>query len=148
MNDSSKALSDQVFHRFLRLLRYVRQQARQMKGKGIGPRDFAVLRYLLEEGPATVGEVRVHLQKSPSTTSTLIADLEEAGYVTRTRSKKDNRVVLVELTSTGQNIAQNTPLTGLPLLRRQLRTLPQERLQLIDGVLAEILGLMEVTDSG
>lgn len=147
MSNSSEALADQVFHRFLKLKRCLRQQARQMDSRGISPRNFAVLRFLLESGSATVGEVQAYLYQSASTASTVIAQLEEAGYVTRTRSEQDNRVVVVELTPAGQDIAQNTPLTGFPLLRRRLRALPEKRLLLIDGVLAEIMQLLEVTGS-
>jgi DNA-binding MarR family transcriptional regulator len=56
------------------------------------------------------------------------------------------RVVIVELTSVGQEIAENTPLGGLPLLRRRLANLPQERLSEINDVLNEITQLMGVID--
>ena len=50
--------SDQVFHQFLALLRHKRQYARQIESeRGIKPRDFSVLRFLLETGPATVSLV-------------------------------------------------------------------------------------------
>ncbi len=42
----------------------------------------------------------------------------------------------------------HTALGGLPLLRRRLATLPEERLGQIDEVLAEIKRLMEVTSTG
>ena len=146
MSDSNEATAAETFHQFLILFRYLRQQARHINSQGIKPRQFAVLRYLSEAGSATVGEVQEHIYLSPSATSTLVARLEEAGYVTRTRSKNDNRVVIVELTPAGRDLAENTPLTGLSLLRRRLKTLPAHRLQLIDEALAEIMELMEVTE--
>jgi hypothetical protein len=42
---------------------------------------------------------------------------------------------------------KHTPPGGLPLLRRRLTTLPDERLDQIDEVLAEINRLMEVTST-
>ena len=57
MNTSKDAMSDETFHRFLILYRYLRQQARQMNSQGIKPPQFAVLRFLLECDSATVGEV-------------------------------------------------------------------------------------------
>jgi len=136
--------SDQVFHRFLALLRHKRQYARQIETEqGIKPRDFSVLRFLLESGPATVSQVQAFLHNSPSTTSTLAAQLEEAGYVTRSRSESDNRVVIVSLTPEGRRIAEQAPFGGLPLLRRRLSQLTPERLAEIDGVLVELMQLME-----
>ena len=147
MNDSKQALSKQTIHSFLTLFRYLRRYSRQVSRQGIRHRQFSVLLFLLESGPATVGQVQDYLYQSASTTSTLIAQLEEAGYVTRTRSQQDNRVVIVELTPSGQDVARNTPLGGIPLLRRQLSALPQEQLLALDTALAELLQLMEVTEN-
>jgi DNA-binding MarR family transcriptional regulator len=147
MNETQEPLSDRVFHRFLALQQTLRRHARQLiDERGLTPRDLSVLRYLLEGESATVGQVQAFTHKSPSTTSSLIAQLEEKGYVTRTRSQEDNRVVIVELTPAGQQIVENTPLGGLPLLRLRLRSLSAERLSEIDDVLNEIARLMEVTD--
>jgi DNA-binding MarR family transcriptional regulator len=144
MGESTEELSAQVFRRVLILFRYLRQHARQMKGRGLSPRDFSVMRFLLESGPATVGDVQGFVYRSPSTASALLDKLQDAGYVTRNRSEKDNRVVLVDLTPRGQQIAEQTPLEGLPLLRRRMARLPKERLMMIDEVLCEIMELMGV----
>ena len=147
MDDAREPLSDQVFHRFLALQHYLRRHARQLIDEsGLTPRDLSVLRYLLGSEAATVGQVQAFVHKSPSTTSALVAQLEEKGYVTRTRSHQDNRVVIVELTAAGQEIAENTPLGGLPLLRRRLGNLSEERLCEINEAFNEIIQLMEVTD--
>lgn len=148
MNDSQEPYSDQVFHRFLSLKHHSRRYARQLLDEsGLTLRDFSVLHYLLETGFATVGQVQTFVHKSPSTTSSLIAQLEEKGCLTRTRSQEDNRVVIVELTTFGQEIAENTPLGGLPLLRRRLGQLTEKRLAEIDSVLVEIMQLMEVAET-
>jgi DNA-binding MarR family transcriptional regulator len=143
---SDEPLSDQVFHQFLALLRHKRQYARQIETEqGIKPRDFSVLRFLLESGPATVSQVQAFLHNSPSTTSTLIAQLEGAGYVSRRRSDEDNRVVIVSLEPAGQLIAEQAPFGGLPLLRRRLAHLPEARLLQIKDVLVELMALMEAS---
>ena len=140
-------LSDQVFHRLLTLLHSSRRHARQMMDEsGLTPRDFSVLRYLMESDSATVGQVQAFLHKSPSTTSTLIAQLEEEGYLTRRRSPEDNRVVIVELTPAGRALTENTPLGGLPLLRQELGHLTEPRLLEMDAVLNELLQLMEAAE--
>ncbi len=148
MHDTREPLSDQVFHHFLSLLHFTRCQGRQMIDEsGLKPRDFSVLRFLLDSGPAAVGQVQAFIHKSPSTTSALIAELEENGYLTRVRSKEDNRVVNVALTPTGRIVADNTPMQGLPLLRRQLGRLSESRLLEIESVLNEIRALMEAPDT-
>ena len=148
MNEGQEPFSDQIFHQVLTLLRFTRQHGRQMiNERGIKPRDFSVLRHLRDSGAAPVGQIQAFLHNSPSTTSTLIAQLEEKGYVTRTRSVKDNRVVIVKLTPIGQQIAESTPLGGLPLLRRRLSKVDDARLEEIDSVLTEIMQLMKPVET-
>jgi len=136
-----------VLHKFVRLNRYLRQYARQMDDQGIRPRDFSVLRFLLESGPSTVGQVQEFLFRSASTASTVLSQMEEAGYVTRARSAEDNRVVIVELTEAGRELAQRAPMGGIPLLRRRLPQLSPAKLQQLDEALSEIMRLMEVTET-
>jgi MarR family transcriptional regulator, organic hydroperoxide resistance regulator len=144
--ESTTELASQAFRRLLVLFRFLRQHAREMHGQGISPRDFSAMRFLLECGPATVGAVQAFIFRSPSTASALVDKLAHAGYVTRARSDRDNRVVLVDLTPAGRELLERTPLQGLPLLRRRLAELPPERLRRIDEALCQIMELMEVHD--
>ena len=147
-NLSSKhRLARETLHSFLKLYHHFRRTNRQISEQGIRPRAFSVLRFVHERGAVTVGEVQEYIYSSPSTASTLIAKLEERGFVTRTRSVEDNRVVIVELTDAGHEIATETPLQGIPLLRRRLDTLSEEKLQRINDALGDILALMEVEDN-
>lgn len=147
MTTPKHPLANDALHKFLLIHRHLRQYARQIDSQGIRPRQFAVLRFLLEESTATVGEIQEHLYTSIGTASTVVSQLEEAGYVTRTRSADDNRVVLVELTPQGQEIAQRTPVGGIALLRRRLDALPEERLRQIDAAMSDLMCLMEVSDT-
>lgn len=146
MSQPPTVLAEDVIHKFLQMNRYLRQYARQMTDQGIRPWELAVLRFLKESGPATVGQVQAYTYRSAGTTSMVIAQLEQAGYLTRTRSEQDNRVVIVELTPAGRDLADQTPLGGIALLRQRLNDLAEERLRLLDEALDEIMRLMEVID--
>ncbi len=146
MNDPNKPLTKETVKRFLRLNRHMRQAARQITSFGVRPRDFSILRHIHESGRLTIGEIQEYILSSPSTASTVVAKLEGDGYVTRTRSKEDNRVVFVELTDAGRELAVRTPMQGIPLLRRRLETLPEDDVRRINDALGDILRLMEVPD--
>ena len=147
MNDGQDVLSQQVLRKFLKLNRYLRKYSRQIDSTGLRPKDFSVLLFLLESEPTTVGAVQDYLYSSPSLASSILSRLESVGYVSRTRSQQDNRVVIVELTPAGRKIAESTPLGGIPLLRRRLGNLSTKRLKQIDEALFEIMVLMEVKDN-
>lgn len=138
------ALASETFHQLLKILRFLRQHNCQMQEQGIRPHDYSLLRFLHEHGAATVGQIGNYLYKSNSTVSALITQLEKAGYVQRARSKDDNRVVMVNLTPAGREIAVSTPLAGLPLLRQRLHTLPEEQLPPLNAALSEIMRLLEM----
>jgi DNA-binding MarR family transcriptional regulator len=146
MGGQDESLYLETIQTFLTMYRYLRQYSRQLHSEGFNGRKIATLRYLLEAGPLTVGQLRDYLYISDSTTSELVAKLEEAGCVRRTRSEEDNRVVLVSLTSAGREFAQSAPLGGIPLLRERLKTLPLERLALINETLIEIKRLLGIED--
>jgi DNA-binding MarR family transcriptional regulator len=146
MNGQDQALYLETIQVFLAVYRYLRTYSSQLHSEGFSGRKVATLRYLMEAGPLTIGQLRDYLYVSDSTTSELVAKLEEAGCVRRARSEEDNRVVLVSLTPSGREFARNAPLGGVPLLRERLKTLPPERLALIREALTEIKQVLEIED--
>jgi len=143
MSDMPERLYRQTIQEFLSFYRYLRHYSRQMHQEGISGRKLSTLRYLAEAGPLTVGQLGDYLCINDSSTSTLIADLKQRGYVTRTRSPEDNRVVLVEITGEGRELLARTALGGVPLLREALKTLPPDRLSLIHEALETMNTLLE-----
>ena len=144
MSGIDESLYNDTVHKLLAMYRFLRRYGREMQAEGISGRKVTTLRYLLEAGPLTVGQIRDYLYISDSSTSELIAGMEESGFVTRTRSQADNRVVIVDLSPAGRDLARSTRLGGMPLLREVLKTLPAERLVLINQAMTDILSLLEI----
>lgn len=143
MTEMDSGLYRETIQEFLSFYRYLRRYGRQMQQEGISGRKISTLRYLVEAGPLTVGQLGDYLCINDSSTSTTIADLAKKGYVTRTRSPDDNRVVLVAITDAGRELVTHTSLGGIPLLREALKTLPPDRLALVRDALATMNELME-----
>jgi DNA-binding MarR family transcriptional regulator len=139
-----QALYTETIHKFLTMYRHLRRYGRQMQQDRISGRKIAALRHLLQSGPLTIGQLRDYLYVSDSSTSELIARLQKKGLVTRARSDKDNRVVIVTLTEAGRAFAEQTTPGGVSLLREKLKTLPRERLALINQATTEIMDLLEI----
>ena len=143
MTDMNGGLYRETIQEFLSFYRYLRRYGRQRQQEGISGRKISTLRYLIEAGPLTVGQLGDYLSIGDSSTSTTIADLKKRGYVTRTRSPDDNRVVMVAVTAPGRELVARTPLGGIPLLREALKTLPPDRLARIYEAFATMNELME-----
>lgn len=146
MAQAGPDLFTETIHAFLSVYRYLRRYSRQMHEQGISGRQIATLRYLLEAGPRTIGQLRDYLYLNDSSTSELVTRLEQAGHVSRARAEADSRVVVVTLTPAGRETALKTPLQGIPLLREKLQALPPRRLARVRDVLAELRELLEIPD--
>ena len=136
----------ETLHAFLKFFRYLRRNSRQIHHSGQSGRQLSTLRYLLDSGPVTMGHLSDYLYITESSTTELVAKLEEAGLAARERSRRDNRVVEVALTSAGKRLAKTTELGGIPLLRERLESLPQHELGEVRRVfdrLNELLGVEE-----
>jgi DNA-binding MarR family transcriptional regulator len=74
--------------------------------------QYLVLAILWHEGEQTIGSLGDAMQLDSGTLSPLVRRLERAGFVAKTRSPLDERVVLVHLTPDGQ--ALRTELARVP----------------------------------
>ena len=141
MSEINQSLALDTIRKFLQLYRYVRHHGRKVQAAGLRGREFSVLRYL-KNGPLKIGEICNYMFISASSTSEMISRMEDAGFVTRYRCKKDNRVVYVELTPAGHELAETTPLGGIPLLREKMHTLSPERLSLVNEAMTELISVL------
>jgi DNA-binding MarR family transcriptional regulator len=80
---------------------------------GLGPTDLRCLDWLVD-GPKSAGQLSTATGLRPAATTALIDRLVKRGLVRRTRSDRDRRTVLVEMTELGQ--AQTWEAYG-PLVR-------------------------------
>lgn len=71
--------------------------------------QYITLMMLWRKDAVTVGELCKALMTETSTLTPVLKRLEAIGHVTRTRNKKDERQVLIELTSSGRALKTNSP---------------------------------------
>ena len=64
--------------------------------------QYLAMMVLWEEDGLTVGEISSRLLTDPGSLTPLLKRLEAEGLLSRTRSRSDERVVVVELTATGR----------------------------------------------
>lgn len=71
------------------------------KPLGITYTQYIVLLALWEKGSATVGDLCRRLYLDNGTVTPLLKKMEEAGFITRSRSRQDERVVTVRVADAG-----------------------------------------------
>jgi len=78
-----------------------------LKPLGITYTQYIVFLVLWENDNLTVGELGKKLYLDNGTLTPLLKKMEKAGYITRNRSKEDERVVVVSLTAKGKAFRQH-----------------------------------------
>lgn len=64
--------------------------------------QYVVMMYFWENGSSNVKTISKSMLIDPSTLTPLLKKLEAKGYITRTRSKEDERNLIIELTESGE----------------------------------------------
>jgi len=87
--------------------------------------QYLVLSTLWEEDGLAVSAIADRLSLESSTITPLVKRLESAGFLTRLRNPKDERQVLVSLTSKGRSMQDKTACLTQTLLERSGMTVDQ-----------------------
>lgn len=77
-----------------------------LQALGLTYPQYLAMMVLWEEDGLTVGEISGRLLTDPGSLTPLLKRLESEGLLSRTRSREDERVVIVKLTERGQALKQ------------------------------------------
>ena len=102
--------------------------------------QYIVLMILWEDAPCPISHVTERALLNTNTITPLLKRLEQQGHITRTRSSKDERVVIVSLTDLGRNLQGD--LAHIPMqLFASMGAKEEEMLRLkqqLDTLLAQL----------
>ena len=107
-----------------------------LQALGLTYPQYLAMLVLWERDGLTVGDVSTRLLTDPGSLTPLLKRLEGEGFISRTRSKEDERVVLLHLTSQGRELQQKAltvpgcVLSSSGLTMEKLRDLQAQLLEL------------------
>ena len=111
-----------------------------LKPLGLTYTQYIVMMVLWEKKNINVGQLGETLRLDAGTLTPLLKRLEKAGYVTRKKSSKDERVTVISLTSEGDKLKEkckDIPLQmakkGSPLCEEDARQLYRLLYLFLDG---------------
>lgn len=91
-----------AFRRLFRAVSRMRGRDTHLAGGELSHAQFELLIELDERGELSAGELALAARISPASVTQMLDGLVEFGYVARTRSESDRRVVLATLTAVGR----------------------------------------------
>ncbi len=104
---------------------------------GLTHPQYLVMLALWERSPRSVKDLGAALRHEPATLSPLLKRLEALGYVTRTRSRSDERLLMVELTGAGR--ALRAEAEKIPYKVVETLGMDVSELEALHGVLTRVI---------
>lgn len=111
-----------------------------LKPLGLTYTQYVVMMVLWEHESVNVGQIGEILRLDAGTLTPLLKKLEAAGYVTRERSKEDERITIISITKEGEALKEkckNIPLEmaskGSPLSEKDAKELYRLLYLFLDG---------------
>lgn len=114
-----------------------------LKKLGITYTQYIVFMVLWEQDGIPVGELGRKLYLDNGTLTPLLKKMEAAGYVTRTRSKEDERVVIVTLTEQGRDLQEQA--ADIPMQVGNCISMDPEDAKTLYGLLYKLMDQMEAS---
>lgn len=110
---------------------------------GIGGAQLWALAEISGRPRITVTELAKAMSIHQSTASNLLEKLETQGYIVRNRSDEDRRVVLLTLTTSGEDILSKAPLPYRGVLNDALLKLDESNLAALQASLETLVTQLE-----
>jgi DNA-binding MarR family transcriptional regulator len=140
MRTSSQVdLAVRLRHAIARTARRLRQEA----GEDLSPSQSAALATIDRHGPLTPSELAERERVKRPTATRVLARLEEAALVDRTRDPQDGRSSLVALTPAGRELLARVRTRKDAYLVRRLRELEAEERATLDRAAAILERVLE-----
>jgi len=105
--------------------------------------QFFMLKHL-GSGPATVSEVAEQLGVSLSAITSMADRMVKMGYLIRTRSESDRRLVMLELTENGRKVLEESTRKRRKIVYNLLGRLPEDDLVALYDIYSKLLRLIKV----
>ena len=116
-----------------------------LKPLGLTYTQYIAFLVLWERDGIPVGELCETLMLDNGTISPLLKKMQQAGYIERTRSEWDDRVVVITLTEAGKALQEQTK--DVPAKVASCLALPPEKAQTLYGLLYELLDNQKIKGS-
>ncbi len=101
---------------------------------------------LHENGPLPPSQISRYILVNSSTVTGIIDRLEDKGLVKRMRTSQDRRVITIELTETGEGLAENAPPPIQQKIFDGLNKLSERQINQISNSLTKLTDMLDVQD--
>jgi DNA-binding MarR family transcriptional regulator len=142
-NPGSENLESEIFSCLRRIINAVEIYSSKLRDKtGLNASQLSCLLVLEKTGPLSLSKLSQHVYLSPSMITSIVDQLENKELVVRTRKSADRRVIMIELTEKGKEVAQTSPPSFQEQLTSSLSHLKEEEKETLFDSLNKLLSII------
>lgn len=137
-------LVQEVLRKFRLVAASIKGQVRQIpQNCNISQTQLWAIHLIAQAPGMSVKDLAREMSVKSTTASNLLDKLDRAGYVSRQRNDRDQRIVRLYLTESAQVLLAEIPGNPIGALPEALARLPQQQLQCLDAHLAELMTVLQ-----
>jgi DNA-binding MarR family transcriptional regulator len=119
--------------------RRIHQQLASAAGVSISQQGLRLLGRIVEGGPTSPGQLAALLDLDPAVVTRLLRQLEDAGWVSRSRSSEDGRMTVVDVTGPGADTFDRMREVIWRHMRRALSEWPPGEVEKLSSLLRRLV---------
>jgi DNA-binding MarR family transcriptional regulator len=119
------------------------QMDEQLRPQGVTTAQLHVLKVIREESGASGAQLARSCYVTPQSAQALLKGLEDGGWITRTKDRVNDRILIAELTPSGEELLQTAEKLARVIEKRLWRGVEREAVEVLNEVLARCLENLE-----
>lgn len=118
---------------------YIEELLKDNGLKGIVPSHGGILLNLYHDKTLSMQELAARIKRTKATTTVLVDKLEKLGLVVRSKSDRDSRITLVNLTQKGLDYEDLFNMIGTEINRKVTKNLTEDEALLLEKLLEKAI---------
>jgi DNA-binding MarR family transcriptional regulator len=119
------------------------QMDEQLRPEGVTTAQLHVLKVIREESGASGAQLARSCYVTPQSAQALLKGLEDGGWITRTKDRVNDRILIAELTPSGEALLQTAEKLARVIEKRLWRGVEREAVEALNEVLTRCLENLE-----
>jgi MarR family transcriptional regulator, organic hydroperoxide resistance regulator len=125
------------------MIHFRSQMDEQLRPQGVTTAQLHVMKVIRDEPGVSGAQLARSCYVTPQSAQALLKGLENDGWITRTKDRINDRILIAQLTPSGEELLANAEKLARVIEKRLWRGVELEAVEALNGVLAQCLENLE-----
>jgi DNA-binding MarR family transcriptional regulator len=125
------------------MIHFRSQMDEQLRPQGVTTAQLQVLKVIRDEPGESGAQLARSCHVTPQSAQALLKGLEDGGWITRTKDRVNDRILIAKLTPSGEELLETAEKLARVIERRLWHGVSLEAVEALNAVLEQCLGNLE-----